>query len=192
MTLVSPGPGAVAEPIETVILRRGSARRFSPEPITAAQLAAIVHAATRAVPGDVVPAPDLYLVVHAVEGLAPGTYAASADGGALTALRSGEFRREAGFLGLGQSLPAEAAVNFYWLIDLEDVLTRHGGRGYRAAQLTAAIAGGRTYLSAYALGLGATGLTFFDDEVTSFFSPHAAGQVVLFLVAVGRDARRRS
>jgi nitroreductase len=83
-------------------------------------------------------------------------------------------------------------VNCYWLIDLEEVLARHGGRGYRAAQLAAAIAGGRTYLAAYAVGLGATGLTFFDDEVTSFFSPHAAGKAVLFLAAVGRDDRRRS
>jgi hypothetical protein len=29
------------------------------------------------------------------------------------------------------------------------------------------------YLAAYALGIGATGLTFFDDAVTEFFSPHA-------------------
>ena len=27
-------------------------------------------------------------------------------------------------------------------------------------------------LAAYALGFGATGLTFFDEEVTDFFSPH--------------------
>jgi hypothetical protein len=70
------------------------------------------------------------------------------------------------------------------------VFERYGGRGYRAAQLVAAIAGGRTYMAAFALGLGATGLTFFDDEVTSFFSPRAAGKSVLFLVAAGWDARR--
>ena len=57
------------------------------------------------------------------------------------------------------------------------------------AQLEAAIAGGRTYLAAYALGLGATGLTFFDDDVTAFFSPHAAGKSVMFHMAVGREVR---
>jgi hypothetical protein len=169
---------------------KAGARRFAPDAITTAQLAALVHAATRGVPADVVPTPDLYLIVHAVDGLAPGTYAARADGRALASLRAAELRREAGFLGLGQTLPAEAAVNLYWLMDLEPVFARYGGRGYRAAQLMAAIAGGRTYLAAYAQGLGATGLTFFDDAVTAFFSPHAAGKSVLFLMAVGRRARR--
>ena len=69
------------------------------------------------------------------------------------------------------------------------VLARFGNRGYRAAQLEAAIRGGRLYLGAYALGLGATGLTFFDDDVTAFFSPHAAGKSVMFLMAVGRGRR---
>ena len=78
----------------------------------------------------------------------------------------------------------------YWLVDLDAVLARQGERGYRAAQLDAAIAGGRTYLAAYALGLGATGLTFFDDDVTAFFSPHAAGKSVMFLMAVGARRRR--
>ena len=32
---------------------------------------------------------------------------------------------------------------------------------------------------------GATGLTFFDDEVAGFFSPHASGKSVMFLVALG-------
>ena len=52
--------------------------------------------------------------------------------------------------------------------------------------------GGKLYLAAYALGLGATGLTFFDDDVTRFFSPHAAGKSVMFLDAIGHPARRAS
>jgi len=78
-------------------------------------------------------------------------------------------------------------VNIYSLADLHAILRRLGNRGYRAAQLEAAIAGGKLYLAAYALGLGATGLTFFDDDVTGFFSPHAAGKSVMFLTAIGRD-----
>jgi nitroreductase len=190
IALGPPALGAVAEPIETVILRRGSTRRFGPEPITRPELEAIVHAGTRTVPADVAPSPDLYAIVHAVDALDPGSYAVSGDGRTLTPLRRGDFRREAGFLGLGQELPADAAVNLYWLIDLEDVFRRFGDRGYRAAELAAAVAGGRTYLAAYAQRLGATGLTFFDDEVTAFFSPHAAAKSVLFLMAVGRRRRR--
>ncbi len=105
-------------------------------------------------------------------------------------LRAGEPRREAGHLALGQPLAADAAVNLYWLVDLPRVLARLGNRGYRAAQLDAAIRGGKTYLAAFALGIGATGLTFFDDDVTGFFSPHAAGKSVMFLMAIGRPAPR--
>lgn len=180
----------VAEPIETVILRRGSTRRFPADPIGREQLEAVLHAATRPVPADVAPVPDLYLIANAVEGLEPGSYAVAPDGSALTPLRLGMVRREAGFLALGQDLAADAAANLYWMTDLDGVLLRLGDRGYRAAQLTAAIGGGRTYLAAYAQRLGATGLTFFDDEVTAFFSPHAAGKSVLFLMAVGRRGRR--
>ena len=65
-------------------------------------------------------------------------------------------------------------------------LARFGNRGYRAAQLEGGIVGGRLYLAAYALRFGATGLTFLDDEVTEFFSPHAEGKSVMFLTALGR------
>ena len=51
-----------------------------------------------------------------------------------------------------------------------------GNRGYRAAQLEGGITGGRLYLGGYAQRFGASGLTFFDDEVTEFFAPHAAGK----------------
>ncbi|MFQ5693679.1 MAG: nitroreductase family protein, partial [Nitrospinota bacterium] len=96
-----------------------------------------------------------------------------------------------GFLGLGQELPADASVNVYFLADLDPVLRRFGNRGYRAAQLEAGILGGRFYLAAYAQGFGASGLTFFDDDVTAFFSPHAEGKSVMFLVALGRPLRKR-
>src|SRR5262249_47369862 len=141
---------AVPEPVEAVILRRGSTRRFPRAPIPLDRLATILHVATRPIPCDVGVKPDLYLIAHAVDGLAPGTYACDADGATLTPLRPGDFRNEAAYLGLGQDLPGDAAANIYWLVDLEAVFARLGDRGYRAAQLAAAIAGGRGDLSAAA------------------------------------------
>ncbi len=79
----------------------------------------------------------------------------------------------------------DAAVNLYLLVDLEPLLARYGNRGYRVAQLEGGLIGGRAYLASYALGLGATGLTFFDDSVTDFFSPHSKGKSVMFLLAFG-------
>jgi len=52
--------------------------------------------------------------------------------------------------------------------------------------------GGKLYLSAYARRLGATGRTFYDDDVTAFFSPHAAGKSIMFLTALGRSAKRNA
>jgi hypothetical protein len=83
-------------------------------------------------------------------------------------------------------------VAVFFLADLQAVLQQFGNRGYRAAQLEAGIIGGKLYLAAYTLMLGATGLTFYDDEVTAFFSPHAEGKSVMFLVALGRPAKRRT
>ncbi len=189
---VALAPGvAGAEPVETVILRRGSTRTFARTPISLAQLSTILRASTRGIPGDWAARPDLYLVVHAVEGIEPGAYVLDRDGERLHLLRAGDFRREAGHLGLGQALPAEAAACVFWLVDLKPVLARYGNRGYRAAELEAAIEGGKSYLAAYTLRLGATGLTFFDDDVTDFFSPHAAGKSVMFLMAFGHPERRR-
>jgi len=75
------------------------------------------------------------------------------------------------------------------MTDLDAVVDRLGDRGYRAAQLEAAITAGRLYLGAYAhRDLGATGLTFYDDTVTEFLSPWAADRTPTFLWTLGRPA----
>ncbi len=181
--------------IEQVIVRRGSTRRFSHEAITFAHLSNALHYATRGVamdvdPGGARPLNQLYLIVNHVDGAAPGTYVLDRERGCLQLLKEGEFRREAGFLGLGQEIPADASVNVYFMADLEPVLARYGNRGYRLAHMEASVTAGRLYLAAYAQGFGASGLTFFDDDVTEFFSPHAAGKSVMFLIALGRRLKQ--
>lgn len=191
-----PGDHEIAHnTIEEVIVRRGSTRRFSRESITFEQLSTMLYRATRGIPADFLdrdspPLNDLYLVVNAVDDLPSGAYVFHRDSLALELLKEGDFRREAGYLGLGQEIPADASVDVFFLTDLDSVLERFGNRGYRAAQLEAAITGGKLYLSAYAQRLGASGLTFFDDDVTEFFSPHAKGKSVMFLVALGKSAKR--
>lgn len=186
-----------SDSIARVIHRRGSSRQFDSRPITFAHLSTILERSTREIPADFLatsqtPATlnNLYLIVHAVDGLTPGAYVLHRDQLALELLKEGNFRREAGYLDLEQDLAADASVNAYFLADLHSILDRLGNRGYRAAQLDAAITGGKLYLAAYALRLGASGLTFYDDDVTEFFSPHAAGKSVMFLVALGKPAQR--
>ena len=184
------------DPIDRVIVRRGSARRFAQEPIAFRELSTALEKATQGTPADFLEPPGatlshIYLIVNAVDGLHSGLYVLHRDRQALELIEEGDFRHEAGHLALGQALAADASVDVYFMSDLGFVLERFGNRGYRAAQLDASIAAGKLYLAAYAQRLGATGLTFFDDAVTDFFSPHAQGKSVMFLVALGRRARRR-
>jgi nitroreductase len=105
-------------------------------------------------------------------------------------LKRGDFRARAAYLALGQNLAGDAAASVFFLADLEHCLDSMGNRGYRAVQFEAGILGGQMYLAAYAQRLGATGLTFFDDDVTDFFSPHAANKSAIFLVAIGHPVTR--
>jgi SagB-type dehydrogenase family enzyme len=182
--------------IEQVILRRGSTRTFDKTAsITLAQLSTILERTTRGLPTDFLKPlgaqlNDLYLIVHAVQGLKPGAYFFRREQNALELLKAGQFRAEAHHLGLEQELPADACVDIFFLADLKRILERYGNRGYRAVQLEAGAIGGRMYLAAYAQRLGATGLTFFDDDVINLFSPHAKGKSAIFLLAIGEPLKR--
>ena len=184
--------------IEQVILRRGSTRAFEKTAsITLAQLSTILDCATRGLQADFLESPgeqlnDLYLIVHSVQGLKPGAYFFRRDQNILELLREGEFCAEAHHLGLEQELPADACADIFFLADLKPILERYGNRGYRAVQLEAGAIGGKVYLAAYAQHLGATGLTFFDDDVVSFFSPHAKDKSAIFLLAIGKPRKRES
>lgn len=184
-----------ADSIEKVISRRGSTRKFTRDPLTMPQLSTILDRATRGIPADFLDPlgshlNDLYLIVNNVLGLTAGAYFYQWEQKQLELLKPGDFRDKAGYLGLEQQLPADAAVDVFFLADLKKILQRYGNRGYRAVQLEAGIVGGKLYLAAYAQRLGATGLTFYDDDVVSFFSPHARGKSAIFLVALGRSAAR--
>jgi len=186
---------APRDSLDRVIRRRGSTRTFDPRRSLAfEELSTALDRSTGGVPADFLEPPgatllDLYLIVNAVEGLAPGAYYYRRAERSLELLREGRLRGAAGRLALGQDLASDAAVNVYSLAHLPRVLERFGNRGYRAAQLEGGVTGGRLYLAAYAQRFGATGLTFFDDEVTELFSPHAAGKSVLFLAALGHADR---
>lgn len=184
-----------AEPLEPVIRRRGSSRRFTPAPISFQAFSTLLYHSAQELSADFLePGGGLlnewYLTANAVEGLPSGAYWLDRDRWELELLRQGSFRNEMGYLGLEQDLPAEASFDVFFMADLDPVLQRFGNRGYRALQLEAGLLGGRLYLSAYAQRLGATGLTFYDDDVTAFFSPHARGKSAIFLMALGKGRRR--
>jgi SagB-type dehydrogenase family enzyme len=110
--------------LEEVVQRRGSTRAFAREPIGFSEFSTMIDRATRGIAVDFL-APDgaslndLYLIVHAVEDLSPGAYVFHREERALELLKDGDFRREAGYLGLGQEIPRSLkrrsrAESFIW------------------------------------------------------------------------------
>jgi SagB-type dehydrogenase family enzyme len=180
---------AATDTIEAVILRRGSTRRFAQQSMPRGALGWAMAAATRAVPGDFVPPQatllEHFVSVHAVEGLPPGAYRWSE--GEFQLLRAGAERGRTRSLCLGQDLGGDAAATVFHCAQLAPILAALGARGYRAAQLEGGVAAERLQLAAFALGVGATGLTFLDDEVSAFFGTRAAPMLT---VAVGVPAYR--
>jgi len=187
---------ALATPLALgdVIRQRGSTRRFAREPMSFSQLSALLAHTTTGVPADFLGPGgpsllDIYLIVNAVTDLPSGSYVFVPQEQALHLLSAGDCREEAGHLCFEQALGADASVVVFFMADLQSVLQRFGNRGYRIVQLEAGILGGKMYLCAGALGLGVSGLTFYDDDVTAFFTPHATGKSAIFVVALGQTAR---
>ena len=69
-------PGGAEPPphLEAVILRRGSARDFTPRPIAGDALAAVLSWASAPLAGDLPPLCSTFVVAHAVEGLDAAAY----------------------------------------------------------------------------------------------------------------------
>lgn len=184
-------PAAADEPgLDEVVLRRGSTRRFDPTAV--APRAAVDWAmavAGRSTNGDLAPEGRTLLAhaiaVHTVDGLAPGVHRWTDRGPAI--VRTGDVRRAAARVCLGQSLGGSGALTAFHLGELDRILTAAGARGYRAVQFEGGIASGRLQLAAFTLGLGGTGLTFFDDEVRSLLGTDAWPVLV---TAVGEPAYR--
>ncbi|HIN24981.1 MAG TPA: SagB/ThcOx family dehydrogenase [Dehalococcoidia bacterium] len=180
-------PSIASKPLGETIVERGSTRRFATDSISKEQLSELLAASSASITADFGSGlTHPYLIVNAVDGVQPGAYHYSRESGELELLKEGEFRAEAGHLCFEQALGADASAVIFFLADLDSALERLGNRGYRAAQLEAGLMGGNVYIAAHSLGLGATGMTFFDDAVTAFFSPHAAGKSLMFLVGLGR------
>jgi hypothetical protein len=146
-------PAGGTDPIEAVVLARGSQRRMDP---------------TRGLPENLLRTSTLVamrgvdlphrVVVHDIEGLAPGVYRwpdLSAP------VRPGAMRDELYRVCLEQGLARDAA---FVVIAATDVGTLDD-REYREAQLAAGLVEGRLHLLAYSLGASASGMTFIDSKV---------------------------
>ena len=178
--------------IGDLILQRGSTRRFSKESITIIQLQNILYLASINIPFDFITDEksliEIYFIANSVNNLPEGKYYYNKLEHKIIELEKGNFREIAGHLCLDQSLFREASVVFFLLTNLETILRYLGNRGYRAAQLEGGIVTGKIYLSGYSQGLGVSGSTFYDDEVTKSFLPHSKQKNTIIAIGVGIPA----
>ena len=141
--------------LDTVILRRGSARTLDATAEvdwrTFERSLAVSLRGTRA---------THFVAVHAVEGLEPGLYRWPE---LERPVRRGSLRDELWAACYGQDLGRDASFVVIGAVDLDGL----DDGGYREAQLDAGIVEGRLHLAAYALGLGASGMTFLDSEIAA-------------------------
>lgn len=145
------GRPAAAGTLDEVVLRRGSQRLL--DPARTLPRADVEWALAVALRGIAVP----HLVaVHGVDDLAPGVYAWPALD---VPVVPGAVREPLYELAMRQGLASDAA---YVAVAWADPATLDD-RTYRDAQLAAGVVEGRLHLAAYALGAGASGMTFYDD-----------------------------
>lgn len=144
-----------ADPVETVVLARGSQRRMDPTHGLPANL--LRTSMLVALRGVHLPH---FVVAHGVEGLAPGVYRWP---GLSAPVRPGAIRDALYRVCLEQGLARDAA---FVVIAATDVGALDD-REYREAQLAAGLVEGRLHLLAYSLGASASGMTFLDSEMAT-------------------------
>ena len=163
--------------MEQVILRRGSQRKMDRTARLPRHLLEWpMRAAMRGI--DV----PHWVIVHAVDGVAPGVYRWPDLENALPSKATDEeaTRAETFRICLDQDLSGDAAYVVVAAIEAAKV----DDRSYREAQLAAGLVEGRLHLAAYALGATATGMTFLDSEVPALLNA-SDDLVTLLFTCVG-------
>jgi nitroreductase len=166
------GPGDVVRdplpdspPVNDVIYRRGSTRRMDPS--RGVPREALETALAVALRGIGLPH---FVAVHDVDGVPPGLYRWP---DLSEPVRGGDLRAELRRIALGQGLAGDAAFVVITAADLTSISDRR----YRELQLAAGLVEGRLHLAAYALGYGASGMTFLDSEIPGLLQENLAAML---------------
>lgn len=194
---------------------RRSLREYAPQPLSLAELAALlwatqgvdrtwegqepaqkpgvaprVHRATfRVVPSaGARHAFETLLVVDRVAGLPAGLYQYLPIEHRLVPAESFTVTpSELAAACLGQKMIEAAAVTFAWVAIKDRMVWRYGERGYRYLYLDAGHVAQNLSLACEAIGAGACAIGAYDDEgVNGLFRLHASDHFVIYLASVGK------
>ncbi|MGB2853394.1 MAG: SagB/ThcOx family dehydrogenase [Dehalococcoidia bacterium] len=198
--LLIPGSKSILT-LDEVLRRRNSVRVFAKKPLSLEQMSYLLWASNgiqrierghefRTVPsaGALYPV-ETYLVVHNVEGLAPGVYHYAIREHALEEIKVGDFRRDITLAALGQRICADAAVVFVWTAIFNRSKCKYRQRAYRYVYLDAGHIGHSLALSAVSLGLGSCQVgALFDDDVNQILDVDGVEESVIYMSVVGYPA----
>jgi len=125
---------------------------------------------------------NLYVVVHNIEGIDPGTYYYERKKHDLALIKKGFFNEKSLEMAMNQRFVGNANAVFIMTISGDKMKTN---RDYRYACMDAGMLGGRIYLQTTSLGLGSTGVgAYFDDKVSKVIEA-GSDEMVIYLVAIG-------
>jgi SagB-type dehydrogenase family enzyme len=169
------GPPPSSDRLDEVILRRISTRVMDPSRSVSRDL--LEWSMSASLRGCELPH---FIAVHAVEGLEPGLYRWPS---LAQPLRRGQLHQELYHVCLDQDLGRDAAFVVIAAVDL----SRLDDRDYRQTHVEAGLVDGRLHLAAFALGVGASGMTFLDPAIPPLLGKPLAG---LLLTCIGVPAYR--
>lgn len=160
---------------EAINLRR-SARHFTSQPVSQAQLSQILWAAQgtsdtaweeRTVPSAGATYPlEIFVVCGAncIEQIDAGIYHYTSDNHSLTPHRQGDARLELANAALSQRFISKAPLNIVICAIYERTTRRYGSRGERYVHMEVGHAGQNIYLQATALRLATVAVGAFSDD----------------------------
>jgi len=181
-----PEPRVPGASVERTILARRSARRFRRDPVPERDLAFALRAALGNPALRRAREIELRIVVHRVDGLAPGLYGVRRGGREIVPLREGALEEDLVDACLGQDKAGEAAVAVVMVAGLEAAAARGGERAWRDLCLEAGAIGQRLYLAAEGLGLAARNLAaYLDDRLDALVGVDGRRHASLHLTVLG-------
>ncbi len=173
-----------------IIATRRTVRRFASTPLAQSALAGVLAGMTAArSPPLLSAAVQVYVIVNAVAGLAPGAYRYESGPHRLVPRRANtDLRATAQAAAFDQDAIGLAAVVFVLAIKRATFAADPSGpaRGYRHAFIEAGLVGERIYIEAGARGLGACAVgAFYDAEAAALVAIDPEREWVVHFAALG-------
>jgi SagB-type dehydrogenase family enzyme len=173
--------------ITRAAIDRRSCRSYGWAPVTLQQLSTLLHWSD--IPPDERLSPtgllDTWLVVNAVEGLDSGVWHWDHRTGSIAPNRMGRFREDCLKMCLGQELGGNASFVVVHTAPLAKAVEILGERAYRPLCMDAGQFGERLNLSAQAMGLGASGIGGYFDDLVNETIGQDLSHAILYVTTVG-------